>query len=84
MVFLAITKNGLVEALSLAKENNEPVWCTSNAVSEEEFKTMSELNITRFDYSFVISESEILADALSTIQEHHPGKKIWVEGSDEL
>ena len=60
MVFLVFTLNGLKEALSLAKLNNAAVWCTSDVLSGKELSDMKEPNITRFDYSFTVLESETL------------------------
>ena len=34
--------------------------------------------------SFDLSEMDVLWDALSTIKEHHPGEKIWIESGNEL
>jgi hypothetical protein len=80
MIFLAITREGLNEALALAKQDNYPVWCTSDAITESKFNTMNYANLTRFNYSFTLIELEVLVDAIETIKEHHPDEKIWIEG----
>jgi hypothetical protein len=84
MVFLALTKEGLREALSLASQLKCAIWCTNTAITEQEFAAINGQALTRFDYSFSLSDSQALADALSTIREHHPGDKVWVEGIYEL
>ena len=79
MIFLALTKEGLKNALELAEKNNDSVWCTSDAVTEREFNKMKQPNLTRFNYSFSAVDQDAINDAIETIQEHHPGESVWVE-----
>ncbi len=79
MVFLAITSAGLAEALALAGSTHA-VWCGASAISESEFASRRLPNLTRFAYTPVAgSASSRIADALATIEEHHPNERIWVE-----
>jgi hypothetical protein len=79
MVFLAITPAGLAEALRLAA-GTSPVWCGADALTESEFSAMQANNVTRFVHSLSgPGESAVIAEALVTIAEHHPGQRIWVE-----
>ena len=79
MVFLAITSAGLAEAIVLAG-NTHPVWCSASAITESEFASRRLPNLTRFGYTLVgSSASSRIADALATIDEHHPNERIWVE-----
>jgi len=78
MVFLALTPGGLSEALLVAG-GVHPVWCCATAISESEFVAKRLTNLTRFAYSLVVSDAALMADALGTIEEHHPGARVWVE-----
>ena len=80
MIFLVLTTEGLKEALAFSSQNNCAIWCTSSAITKNEFNTMKNQNLTRFSYSFTVFESEVLSGALETIREHHPGEHIWIEG----
>ncbi len=80
MVFLAISPGGLSEALRLAGSEGDAVWCGSDAISEEEFEAHEPGRLTRFSYPLLDAGSAAIADALETIAEHHPAKRVWVEG----
>jgi hypothetical protein len=80
MVFLAITSTGLAEALRVASAENGAVWCSADALSEEEFEACGAPDLTRFTFSLQDVDAACLAGALATIAEHHPGQHIWVEG----
>ena len=79
MVFLAITPKGLAEALDLAKSNSSPVWCGSDAISEDEYSSRTGANLSRFIYPLSAQPASVIEGALETIAEHHPGETIWVE-----
>lgn len=79
MVFLAISKEGLAEALRLTGSGGGAVWCGSNAISEEEDLARADGNLSRFVYPIDGSDADAVADALRTIKEHHPSERIWVE-----
>jgi len=84
MVFLAITPAGLVEAIRLAGSAN-PVWCGADAITEEDFAENAAGNVTRFDYSLLKpDQAQAIAGALITIEEHHPGERVWVEHDGAL
>ena len=79
MVFLAITEQGLKEALHLAKSNNFHIWCSADAVTDAEYKKLKGLNVSRFEYSLCGESADLIQDAIDTISEHHPNEHIWVE-----
>ncbi|MGE8317763.1 MAG: hypothetical protein ACN6O3_03395 [Comamonas sp.] len=79
MVFLAITTQGLEEALRAAEKTGQPVWCGSNAISEEQYQALKGKSLSRFNYELDSRDPEVLAGALDTIGEHHPGAIVWVE-----
>jgi hypothetical protein len=84
MVFLAITPAGLVEAIRLAGSAH-PVWCGADAITEEDFSANAAENLTRFDYSLLEpGREQAIAGALITIEEHHPGERVWVEHDGAL
>jgi len=72
MVFLALTRSGLDDALALAKHAPVSIWSGANAISEEEFDAFAGADLTRFTCA-LDSTAEALDDALATIEEHHPG-----------
>lgn len=78
MVFLALTRAGLAEALALA--GGSPVWCCAAAITEEEFAARHLPNLTRFAFELGSSGTQFHIDqALADIEEHHPNERIWVE-----
>lgn len=78
MVFLAITPAGLADALHAAKVG-DAIWCSSDAITEAEYRRSSRPKLTRFVYP--LGERQLIDDAISTIEEHHPGQRIWVEAA---
>lgn len=81
MVFLAITPKGLKNALREAARSGAAVWCGADAVSEEDFDTLKVRGLTRFDYQLQARDLLVLADALDTIDQHHPGEVVWIEAA---
>jgi hypothetical protein len=79
MVLLAFTRRGLEDALRLALTAECAVWCGSDASSEGDYANRGAACLSRFIYSLQGASCETLAQALSTIEEHHPGATIWVE-----
>jgi hypothetical protein len=83
MVFLAITSKGFADATQAASKTGEAVWCGADAVSEEEFDAAPMENVSRFVYGLRGENSSLIADAVATISEHHPGESVWVEALQE-
>ena len=79
MVFLAITPSGLQEAMKVRSDKSTPSWCGSDAISEEDYGLLRCENVTRFIYPLSGENSDLLADAIETIEQHHPNQTIWVE-----
>jgi len=69
----------LTEAIAMAKPLSAPVWCTADAISESDYKSLGERNISRFVYSNVGGNPQLLGDILEIIADHHSGERIWVE-----
>ena len=80
MVYLAITKEGLYEAIEIAKVTGTSIWCGADAISEEDFKQLSIKNLTRLNYPLMTASEETITGAMYTIEDHHPDERIWVEG----
>ncbi|MDR3016060.1 hypothetical protein [Delftia acidovorans] len=78
MIFLAITSTGLAQALSAATEK-DAVWCGSDAISEADYAARQWPKLSRFTDS--LEDRVLIDDAVSTIEEHHPGQTVWVEAS---
>jgi hypothetical protein len=76
MIYLAITPAGLADALHSAK-SDDAIWCGSDAITQAEYSQSSRTNLTRFIYP--LGDRQLIGDAISTIEEHHPGQRIWVE-----
>jgi hypothetical protein len=79
MVYLALTPQGLQEILDTPEAAEAPVWCGANALSEAEFAKLERSNVTRFTYSLANAEKATIQRALWSIEDHHPGERIWVE-----
>ncbi len=81
MVYLVREPTAVVEAIRLSKQAGCAVWVGSDAITEERFKQLSQdgCNVTRFAYPLSNATNEVIADALSTIEEHHPNEIIWVQ-----
>lgn len=79
MVYLAITSQGLQHALRAVEKCAAPIWCGSDAISESEFEKLECTSLTRFSYPLGGEGHEVLAGAVETIQEHHPGESVWIE-----
>jgi hypothetical protein len=80
MVFLALTPAGLVEALRARGDKAHAVWCSADAISEADYAALGEVDVSRFDYPLQGESGDVLAGAIETIEEHHPGETVWVEG----
>jgi hypothetical protein len=79
MVYFALTPQGLREILDASEAAKTPIWCSADALSEAEFDKLERGNITRFNYSFADADQATIQGALATIEEHHPGERVWIE-----
>jgi len=81
MVYLILTPQGLRDILDASEAATSPVWCSADALSETEFEKLERGNITRFSYSLVDADMATMEGALATIEEHHPGERVWIESA---
>lgn len=84
MVYLAITPQGLMHALHAVEKCAAPIWCGADAISESDFESSECTSLTRFSYPIRGEGPEVLAGAVETIEEHHPGETIWIEHAQNL
>jgi hypothetical protein len=76
MVFVAITSEGLAEALRRAA-SDDAIWCGSDTISEVDYAKLRRPDLSRFSYS--LADLELDDGAIGTVEEHHPGQMIWIE-----
>ena len=76
MVFVAITPAGLADALRRAADA-DAIWCGSDAISAHEYRSLTRPAVSRFNYSLLGPQAT--EGAVATIEEHHPGERIWME-----
>jgi hypothetical protein len=57
------------------------LWLSAGVLTADELRGVrgQGLNVTDFDYEIAPGDFDTLADAVSTIKEHHPGQPIWIE-----
>ncbi|WHI52748.1 hypothetical protein P3339_08290 [Microbulbifer sp. MLAF003] len=81
MVIFATTKEGFRELEAVIKTGKYPVWIGCNVLSASEIDSYREmkLDITNFSYEIDPVNEEELNEALTTIAEHHPGERVWLE-----
>lgn len=79
MVLLAITPSGLEDALRLAEGRETAIWCGADAISDGDYAKLKHNNVSRFVYGLAGEGQDVLADAIATIEEHHPNQTIWIQ-----
>jgi len=81
MVYLVIDPATAGEVIEVAQKIGSAVWVGSDAMSHNEHYRIaaSGVNLTRFEYPLSGVSAEVIAEALATVAEHHPGESIWVQ-----
>jgi len=82
MVFFVLTRTGYEELLNrFGKMVPNPLWANKDVFSADELDEMRQQGseVTNFTYIVNIQDSVEIAEAVQTIQEHHPGQRVWVE-----
>jgi hypothetical protein len=79
VVFLATTRRGYESFTTLNADTD--LWISGGVLTAEELTQLRArgLKITDFAHEISSNEPDEIADAVSTIREHHPGEPIWVE-----
>jgi hypothetical protein len=80
MVFFAITRKGYESYRALAHAGGA-LWVAAEVLSDNELAELREagVDVSDFDYTICPEENEVIAGAVETIKEHHPGEVLWVE-----
>jgi len=80
MVFLALTRSGFDAYLALGA-SADALWVGAEVLSEGELAALREsgVDVSDFNYKIELHEREVIAGAVETIKEHHPGHAVWVE-----
>jgi hypothetical protein len=81
MVIFIISIIGFKEMEDTIVSNKWTVWIGKNVLSENQVKKYRDqgLNITVFSTDFNEAKTEVIEEALYTIQEHHPSERLLVE-----
>lgn len=81
MVIFVVTKEGFIELEPVVSTGLYPVWVGAGVLSSEEANSLRSRNVglTEFSYQIDPGNKQELDCALSTISEHHPGERVWVE-----
>lgn len=81
MVYLALEPRAASEAIRFAIQTGCAVRVGSDSITLEEHKrlVLQGADVTRFSYPLANAASNVIADALGTIEEHHPGEIVWVQ-----
>jgi hypothetical protein len=81
MVYLVLEPRAASETIRLANETGCSVWVGSDSITPEEHNCLvrAGAKVTRFSYPLANVTGEIVAGALETIEEHHPGEIVWVQ-----
>jgi hypothetical protein len=79
VVFLATTRRGYESFTTLNADAD--LWIAGGILTAEELKQLRARGFKIADFTHQISSNEPdeIADAVSSIREHHPGESIWVE-----
>jgi len=80
-IFLAVTENGLRDAIRIAAPAGNSIWCGSDAITEVDFQKLAGPAVTRFIYPLQGQPAKVINDAIATMEEHHPGATIWIEAT---
>jgi hypothetical protein len=81
MIYFVLTREGYEELVSRMGRAPSPLWVNYGVLSEAELAQLRDAgsNVTNFTSRVSPNVVSEIQDALSTIQEHHPKHRIWVE-----
>ena len=81
MVFLVLTRSGYEELVAKLGQPPSPLWVNAGVLSTLELAQLRQTGyeVTNFTYVVDIYDNSELEIAINTVQEHHTGKRIWVE-----
>ena len=86
MVFLILTRAGYEELVAQFRQPPSPLWVNTGVLSPGELAQLRQAGseVTDFSCPINIQDSSAIEVAISTVQEHHAGKRVWVEYAANL
>jgi hypothetical protein len=86
MIYFVLTPEGYEELVSKVGQVPSPLWVNDGILSESEITKLRKTGaeITNFMSRIAPHDMSGIANALSTIQQHHPKQRIWVEYAPDL
>lgn len=81
MVFFAMTRQGVDAFRQLSRGRTASLWISAGVLTPAELSElrMQGFGVTSLSAEIHAGDREPVADAISTIKEHHPGEPLWVE-----
>jgi hypothetical protein len=81
MVFFILTRDGFDELKISLGRVPSPVWVNKDVLSLDEIEALRKdrIDVTNFVRYIDPFNEFAIADAMSTVQDHHPGQRVWVE-----
>jgi hypothetical protein len=81
MVFLVMTRRGFESYCQLSTGTSAHLWISAGVLAPEELSQLRARggNVTDFSSQVRPGDLDAMADAISTVREHHPHEPLWVE-----
>jgi hypothetical protein len=81
MVYFVLTRSGFEELISLQNRVPSPIWVNDGVLTPTELLDLrnSGVEVTNFVRLIDPEDMSAINEAIYTVQEHCPGKTIWVE-----
>jgi hypothetical protein len=81
MVFFILTRGGFDELRSSLGRVPSPMWVNKDVLSLDELEALRKdrIEVTNFVRYIDPFNDSAMPDAMSTVQDHHPGRRVRVE-----
>ena len=81
MVIFALTRAGYFDVEPLIRSGSHVVWLNADLLDGATIEALRQSGVSVTTFSVPIDPNDIDAidEAVATIEEHHPGERIWVE-----
>jgi hypothetical protein len=81
MVFLVLSRAGYDELTAQPSSMPSALWVNDGVLSASELLEIREagVKVTNFTRSIDPHDMSAIEQAISTVQEHHAGQRVWVE-----
>ena len=85
MVFLVLTRAGYDQLVSSTDISGATLWVNDDVLTRSELEALRKkgVNVTNFT-NHVVPGTDDVARAVGTIEEHHPGQRVWIEHVSDL